>query len=51
MDTSFTINKPLGMLQTKFETLAFNVDMEISRNRYNIILQEKKSIALNVNNG
>lgn len=32
MDIFLAINSPLGMLQTKFESLAFNVDMDLSIN-------------------
>ena len=32
MDIFLAINNPLGMLQTKFESLAYNVDMDLSIN-------------------
>ena len=40
MDIFLAINNPLGMLQTKFESLAFNVDMDLSS--INIALATKQ---------
>lgn len=39
MDIFLAVNNPLGMLQTKFESLAFNVDMDLS---INIVLATKQ---------